>query len=355
MEIIGCEIHAGAEAVVAKGFVKRAGNFEAVNMLAEEFAGEPGYASIKAFALVGMAFSLLEPDLPGKAKEVLIVLIQHTQRDTWKTGNVKTTISNARLAGLCGLTERSARRLLGQLEEHGWLVRRYTNANQRYGAGGIDLRPLARRLPELENALVEFDDKKRKERERLNEERIDLPAPAESPDDPDPEKSFRARRVDTDVHLNLYNKTSGLTDLVQGQAEGGRTSPPPVQFHSSRADSDMDLVCLMTEASPTLQRQLSRDHLEELLCGDPSPSAIQEVSRSIVWLLRQYVRIRPEVWQKAVAKHGWAALAAVLVAVDKRGIKNPAAYLYSMLQSSILRETIHHNLRALSQQDGGHA
>ena len=324
-------------------------------MLAEEFAGEPGYASIKAFALVGMAFSLLEPDLRGKAKEVLIVLIQHTQRDTWKTGNVKTTISNARLAGLCGLTERSARRLLGQLEKHGWLVRRYTNANQRYGAGGIDLRPLARRLPELENALVEFDDKKRKERERLSEERIDLPAPTGNPDDPDPEKSFRARRVDRDVHLNLYNKTFGLTDLVQGQAEGRRPSPPPVQSHTARAESDKDLVCLMTEASPTLQRQLSRDHLEELLCGDPSPSAIQEVSRSIVWLLRQYVRIRPEVWQKAVAKHGWAALAAVLVAVDKRGIKNPAAYLYSMLQSSILRETIHHNLRALSQQDGGHA
>ncbi len=109
------------------------------------------------------------------------------------------------------------------------------------------------------------------------------------------------------------------------------------------------------KGSPTLQRQLESAHLEELLCGEPSHTALQDVSRSIGWLVRQYVRIRPDAWQKAVERHGWAALAAVLVAVDRQGIKNPGAYLFSMLQSSILRQTIHHNLRSLCRQGGGNA
>jgi len=355
-QVAATETHVGHEAVHARGFVKRAENFESVNMLAEQFEGDPHYASIRAGSLVGGAFTLVEPDLPGKAEKVLHVLVQHTPREAWKSGKViKCTLSNARIAGLCGINKRSVVRLLALLEERGWLVRRYTRANQRYGAGGIDLRPLARRLPELEAAYARFNDELREERERLHEERLDIPAPVESAEDPEPDKVTSASRHDTSDNLNLYNKTSGLTDLVQEQAEGCRPCPPPLPTQAEPEASDKDLVCLMAEASPTLQRQLAPAHLSELLCGEPSHTALQDVSRSIGWLVRQYVRIRPEAWQKAVERHGWAALAAVLVAVDRQGIKNPGAYLFSMLQSSILRRTVHHNLRSLCRQGGGHA
>ncbi len=220
-QVAATETHVGHEAVHARGFAKRAENFESVNMLAEQFEGDPHYASIRAGSLVGSAFVLVEPDLPGKAEKVLHVLVQHTPREAWKSGKtIKCTLSNARIAGLCGINKRSVVRLLALLEERGWLVRRYTRANQRYGAGGIDLRPLARRLPELEAAYARFNEELREERERLHEERLDIPAPVESAEDPEPGKVTSASRHDMRDNLNLYNKTSGLTDLVQEQAEG---------------------------------------------------------------------------------------------------------------------------------------
>mgnify|MGYP006902922039 CR=1 FL=1 len=79
------------------------------------------------------------------------------------------------------------------------------------------------------------------------------------------------------------------------------------------------------------------------------------VSRAVSWLLCSQVRLRPQLWQSAIRAHGWAALAAVLVAVDRQGVRDPAAYLCTMLRSSCLRETVGHNLRALIVQAPGHA
>ncbi|WP_156488261.1 hypothetical protein [Thalassospira xiamenensis] len=57
----------------------------------------------------------------------------------------------------------------------------------------------------------------------------------------------------------------------------------------------------------------------------------------------------------ALDKHGWAALAAVVVAVDRQGVRDPASYLYSMLKAARLRDTVRHSLRALESQEGGYA
>lgn len=85
-------------------------------------------------------------------------------------------VTNERIAADVGVGPRSVQTALGALEAAGWLVRRYTETNRRYGAGGIDLARLVARLPELEAAV---DQAEAARRERQAEEAATrLPCPA---------------------------------------------------------------------------------------------------------------------------------------------------------------------------------
>ncbi len=114
------------------------------------------------------------------------------------------------------------------------------------------------------------------------------------------------------------------------------------------------LIAAMVQGSPSLQANLTPAELMDALSENPTSSAIQAVARAVNWMMTNQVRLRAVVWKEALQTHGWAAMAAVCIAVDRHGVKNPAGYLHSMFKASHLRRTIRLNLRALIDQEIGH-
>lgn len=332
------------------GIAARACNFAELEDLTRSYQGMERVSSAAVTGLVLRGVRVLCPALTPSAVHLLALLAEHVYRaDRWRTGQLRVTASNGRLAHMLGVSERAVRRLLALLEANRWIIRRYNNGNRRGDIAGIDLRPLAARLGELQRAEVVVAEEAADRRARVRAERDDLAASTEEDN-----RTQRAAQEDSNVRLKSYNLNPGLTDLVQGQAEGedaARSCPTS----GPEVEADQEIIALMAEASPTLQRQLTPEELQELLEARPSPRTLVAVSRAVSWLLRSQVRLRPQLWQSAIRAHGWAALAAVLVAVDRQGVRDPAAYLCTMLRSSCLRETVRHNLRALTTQTPGHA
>ena len=307
-----------------------------------------GISSAAVTGMVLRGVRVLCPALTPSAVHLLALLAEHVyQADRWRTGKLRVTASNGRLAHMLGVSERAVRRLLALLEANRWIVRRYNNANRRGDIAGIDLRPLAARLGELQHAEMVVAKEAAERRAKAKAERVDVVD--------EQCRTKPATQQDSNVHLKSYTLNPGLTDLVQDQAERKGGKALPLSSLSTKFDADQNLVLLMAEASPTLQRQLAPENLQELLDARPTPQTFLAVSRAITWLLRGHIRLRPAFWQRALQQHGWAALAAVLVAVDRQGVRDPAAYLCAMLRSTCLRETVVHNLRALLSQTTGHA
>jgi hypothetical protein len=254
------------------------------------------------------------------------------------------------LAELTGKNERSIRRALCLLEANHWIVRRYSASNRRSdGNAGIDLRPLAARLHELRQAAEFIEQKIESAREQAKAERDDL-AMTNEPDD----GAIESGVVDISVLLKSYKINPGSTNLVQGgatQATSGQRSCPTI----SSLAVDSEILFLMVQASPTLQKQLTAAELCDLMGPEPSSASVQAVATAVKSILSRHIKLRPAVWQVALAKHGWAALAAVMVAVERHGVRDPAGYLYAMLKSARLRDTVRHNLRAIEQQESGRA
>jgi hypothetical protein len=340
------------------GLAGRTESYGDLLALCDGFTGCNDVTTASVVGLISRAISCLSPCLTDLSVRVLILLIEHVYDvRAWRSGRLTVWPGNRRLAELTGKNERSIRRALSLLEANHWIVRRYSVTNRRSdGNAGIDLRPVAARLHELRQAAEFLERKIESAREQAKAERDDLEmtkasqAASLSLD----EVSKESGVVDASVHLKSYKINPGSTNLVQdgaSQATPGQRSCPEI----SDLDVDGEILFLMVQASPTLQKQLTAAELCDLVGPAPSAASIQSVVAAVRWTLSNQIKLRPSVWQFAQAKHGWAALAAVMVAVDRQGVRDPAGYLYAMLKSARLRDTVRHNLRAVEQQESGHA
>jgi hypothetical protein len=322
------------------GIASRAGDFADLHFLSASFNGTGrGVTSASVSGLVARGVKVLSPALTATAVHLLVLLVEHVyDADRWQSGRLTVLPGNRRLALMLGIDERSVRRLLRLLEDNRWLVRRYTNTNRRSGDAGIDLRPLAARLAELHEAVAFLEE----EIQAARVEDIDLR-------DDVPKRNVESAQGDSNDHLESYKLNPSSSNSVQGR-EGVKPDADPI----CGAD-DLELIAAVVQASPTLQANLTPAELMDAIGEDPSPQTIHAVARSVSWIMQSQVRLRHFVWKTALEQHGWAAIAAVCVAVDRRGVKNPAGYLHSMLQASELRRTIWLNLKALADQEAGHA
>ncbi|WP_114090804.1 helix-turn-helix domain-containing protein [Thalassospira profundimaris] len=333
------------------GLARRTESYGDLLALCDGFTGCNDVTTASVVGLVSRAISCLSPCLTDLSVRVLILLIEHVYEvRAWRSGRLMVWPGNRRLAELTGKNERSIRRALCLLEANHWIVRRYSASNRRSdGNAGIDLRPIAARLHELHQAAEFIEQKIESAREQAKAERDDLTMVKQSDDG-----AIESGVVDISVPLKSYKINPGSTNLVQSgasQATPGQRSCPTI----SGLDVDGEILFLMVQASPTLQKQLTAAELCDLVGPAPSAASIQSVVAAVRWTLSNQIKLRPSVWQFALAKHGWAALAAVMVAVDRQGVRDPAGYLYAMLKSARLRDTVRHNLRAIEQQESGHA
>ncbi|MEQ5777599.1 hypothetical protein J4E05_18890 [Thalassospira sp. NFXS8] len=340
------------------GLARRTESYGDLLALCDGFTGCNDVTSASVVGLVSRGISCLSPCLTDLSVRVLILLIEHIYDvRAWRSGRLTVWPGNRRLAELTGKNERSIRRALSLLEANHWIVRRYSATNRRSdGNAGIDLRPLAARLHDLRQAAAFLEQKIVAAREEAKAERDDL-ARLETAKQTllDETSEHKESGVgDTSVRLKSYKLNPGSTNLVQdraSQATPGQRSKPAI----SDIDVDSEILFLMVQASPTLQKQLTAAELCDLVGPAPAAASIQAVVSSVRWTLSNQIKLRPSAWQFALAKHGWAALAAVMVAVDRQGVRDPASYLYAMLKSARLRDTVRHNLRAVEQQESGHA
>ncbi|OSQ35136.1 hypothetical protein TMES_21710 [Thalassospira mesophila] len=333
------------------GLARRTESYGDLLALCDGFTGCNDVTTASVVGLVSRAISCLSPCLTDLSVRVLILLIEHVYDvRAWRSGRLMVWPGNRRLAELTGKNERSIRRALALLEANHWIVRRYSASNRRSdGNAGIDLRPVAARLHELHQAAEFIEQKIESAREQAKAERDDLTMVKQSDDG-----AIESGVVDISVPLKSYKINPGSTNLVQSgasQATPGQRSCPTI----TDIDVDSEILFLMVQASLTLQKQLTAAELCDLMGPEPCSASIQAVTAAVKSALSRQIKLRPNVWQVALAKHGWAALAAVMVAVDRQGVRDPAGYLYAMLKSARLRDTVRHNLRAIEQQESGHA
>lgn len=353
--ISGC--NAGWD-TIRTGIAERTDTYKDLLSLADSFNGANDVTTASVVGLVSRAIAQRSPCLTDLSVRLLIVLIEHVYDEkAWRSGRLTVFPGNKRLAEITGKNERSIRRALALLEANHWIIRRYTETNTRAsGNAGIDLRPVAARLYELRQAENFLEEKIEASRERKRQERDDL-ARLEARKKVEESQSKEQKESggeDSSVHRKSYKLNPGSSNLVQSgasQATLGQRSDNSI----SDIDVDTEILFLMVQASPSLQKQLSAAELCELVGPEPSGDAIQSVVSAVRWILTNQVKLRPAVWRVALDKHGWAALAAVVVAVDRQGVRDPASYLYSMLKAARLRDTVRHSLRALESQEGGYA
>ncbi|WP_157831975.1 helix-turn-helix domain-containing protein [Thalassospira marina] len=346
------------EAITVPGLAGRTETYGDLLALCDGFTGCNDVTTASVVGLVSRAISCLSPCLTDLSVRVLILLIEHVYDvRAWRSGRLTVWPGNRRLAELTGRNERSIRRALCLLEANHWVVRRYSASNRRSdGNAGIDLRPVAARLHELRQAAEFIEQKIESARERAKAERDDL-ARLDACEDTSSDSLHEHKESgeeDVSVPLKSYKLNPGSTNLVQSgaaQATPGQRSCATI----SDIDVDSEILFLMVQASPTLQKQLTAAELCDLMGPEPSSASVQAVAMAVKSTLSHQIKLRPAVWRVALAKHGWAAMAAVMVAVDRQGVRDPAGYLYAMLKSARLRDTVRHNLRAIEQQESGHA
>lgn len=126
-----------------EGRAKRAPTFLAT--LDRQFIG----TELSSAAITDLVLSAGDMGLPPAAHRTLLFLVHKTHSENWRAARPIYRGTNERIGRCLNIDERTVRVHLAQLERSGWIVRRYTERNQRIGTGGIDLSPLGARLEEL--------------------------------------------------------------------------------------------------------------------------------------------------------------------------------------------------------------
>ena len=293
---------------------------------AEGFSGVSPDARMTTARVVGLILRSGDTLGVGPATRLVLAAVVNRVYDAsrWISGALHVSVSAQRLALEVGICERQIRRHLALLEAHGWLIRRYAYANRRLAREALDLRPLGARLDELLGGAAEVDATIELHRRNLATEYDDTGAVAEAIADIAPE--------------------SALAD-ENDRAESTSLNPPSIDGVQAQQDSkDRDLVDLMVKGSPTLQHSLGSADID-------APDPVRVV-RAVTWIAETHGirrRLDPALWNHAIRTHGLAALAAVIIAIDRPGVRDPAAYLAGMLRRPRLRETVIHSLRLIDR------
>ncbi|WP_176525023.1 helix-turn-helix domain-containing protein [Caenispirillum bisanense] len=292
-------------------------------------ASAPGVTTASVTGLVLRGVKVLTPALTPAAVHLLALLVEHVHGDDrWRRGRLRVVPSNARLAAMMGTCERGIRRLLSLLEANHWIVRRYTASNRRSRPeAGIDLAPVAARLADLREAVEWVAEEGREARRQADAERDDAGTGSRTPE---------SGMEDISVRLKSYSGNPKPTASVQ-RAEAGAGG---------------ELVSLMLHASPRLQGLLSPHDLIDLQRPRPPGPALNRLTAAVGAFVRE-LGLSSGIWTEALARHGWAALAAAVVVMERQGVKRRAGYLCSMLRHPKLAETVCHSLRRLVDKGCG--
>lgn len=340
-----------AQAAAAAGYIgraQRADAFPQVAALADTFTGTDRNSSaiVRLVLFAGACLTYLDEDgkvdtsrtLSSPAVRMLALLCEHVHTDRWKSGRAFAWASNEYLAMRLNLAcNRQVRRTLAELEEAGYIVRRYNGRNQRLDKQGIDLRPFGARLDAIEQACARMDelyDLRRAERHAEFEDTAGL-----STEFPEIDSSL----PDIDAPLESYKLQSagpkGPVEKMPSVCSRGKVRATD----NVKAAEIFDLIVV---ASPSFRKHL--DPQDQRL---PTPSAI---SMAAIDILRTTFRaLRPDVWPKAVQTHGIGIAAAVLaLAVDKPGVADPTRYLASLLARPDIGSTIATSLKVLVRTAG---
>jgi hypothetical protein len=330
------------------GRAQRADAFPQVAALAGTFTGTDlnSAAIVRLVLFSGGCLTYLGQDgrpdtsrtLSKPARLLLALLCEHVHSDRWKTGRAYVWTANDYLAMRMDLADaRQVRRLLAELEEAGYIVRRYNGRNQRLDKQGIDLRPFGARIEALVAACARMDEMhelRRAERQAEFEDTADLSTEI-------PEK--KSCVPDTNVRLESYK-------LQSADPKGSVDKMPSVSVGCKVRATDRikvsEIFDLIVVASQTFRRHLNPE--DQRL---PTPSAI---SAAAIDILRSRFRsLRPDVWPAAVQSHGIGVAAAILaLAVDKPGVSDPTRYLVGLLKRPEIGSTIATGLKALVRTAG---
>ncbi len=299
---------------------------------AESFAGVSPDARITTARVVGLVLKSGDALGVGPATRVVLAAIVNRVYDAarWISGDLSVSVSAQRLALELGICERQMRRHLALLEAHGWLIRRYAYANRRLAREALDLRPLGARLDELLAGAAEVDVAIELHRRALATECDDTCAVAEAIADIAP--------VSTSADRNDRAESTSLNPPSMDGVQARQDAPSRSSETGDRVLAELMVV------SPTLQHSLGAADID-----DPDPARIV---RAVMWIADQHGirrRLDPTLWSDAIRHHGLAALAAVLIAIDRPGVRDSAAYLAGMLRRPRLRETVIHSLRLIDR------
>lgn len=328
-KLLGCEPKTCMKSMACHAGVARRSDTYPDLETSSRGAAVPGVSTAAVSGLVARAVKVLCPALSPAAVHLLILLVEHVHGDDkWRQGRLRVIPSNARLARMLGTCERGVRRLLALLEDNHWIVRRYTEANRRSRPeAGIDLAPVAARLADLRRAADWVAEEGREARRQSDAERDDAHRDDAGRDTWIAESSPE----DGSVPLKSYSGNPEPTAPVQ---------PPGVG----------DLLSLMLHASPRLQAALAPGDLVDLLSPRPPGPALNRLAAAVGFFVRE-IGFSGGAWAEGVRRHGWAALAAAVVVMERQEVRRRPGYLRVMLRHPRLADTVRHSLRRLS---GGH-
>lgn len=318
------------------GFARRAEAFDTLVKNTRN-ARCSGVTTARVVSLILSGVRIVTPDLSLGAGFLLARLCEYVfDAARWSSGDLTVTPGNASLAASLRISPRQVSRFLRELEDVGWIIRRYNGLNRRSISGGIDLRPVAARVEQLRQAVAAV---KAELASRYAE--ADETAGAETEAEPVtyPQTDLSGEG-DRSVTLKYLTKKSKQDSVQAGQGQ---------------ALDDGQLVGLMITASQTLQRVLSPADLACLSSPDTASVALHALTRAVSWLVSKDLGLQGAVWASALRHHGITALAAAVVSIERHGVRNRAAYLRGMLDRDGLRRTVHHSLSALSLSAGERA
>ncbi|MGY0794284.1 helix-turn-helix domain-containing protein [Azospirillum argentinense] len=342
-----------AEPRLVYGRAQRAETFPHVADLATTFRGtDRGAAEIVRLVLfAGSCLTYLGEDgqldvdrtLSAPAVRMLALLCEHIHTEKWQSGNPYVWTSNDYLAMRLGLVDaRQVRRLLSELEQAGYIVRRYNRRNQRLDRQGIDLRPFGARLDAIEEAsarMEEMFDLRRAERHAEWDDGAQHSNTKFSTKIPEQDSCLE------DIHVRLES-TSYKSAEPKGSVDKWPSDHSVGKVHATDRRKAAEMFELVVVASTTFRR-----HLIPADQKLPTPSVIGGAAVDI--LRTKFRALRPDVWPNAVQRHGIAVAAAALaLAADRPGVSDRTRYLASLLAKPDIGATVTHSLRALIRSAG---
>jgi len=345
-----------------EGLAKRSDNYGVMLDLAERFTGAPDITSGRLISIL-LNCGPLEYERDGKRcrltstqRLVLCSLLTWVSAEKWEKGDAFAWPGNETLATRLDVSVRAVQDALLAAETAGLALRRYDRRNGRVEGYGIDLRPLGARagaLAQLVEGLAAAQADRRRYRQQ---ERTDiLPAKDSSPPD-------ESRTLEYNGKFFVKECTGG-GEFVNSEDRAERGSSPRRSMEDGRSAAGIEAprsgaharhekgwggagnlaenwaflddlaspqwVELFAKASPSFRQRVT-SRVAPFPITSIRPLELVEVLRE---LRERYLsELNAAVWSYGLRRHGILAVAAMLVAIDKYGVKHHTRYLVGMLK-----------------------